>query len=71
MVENGLERGRNLPGGVLEGAEEEVVWSEGEGLRTQTPPMSKRRAFGGVVGGIVNVLIGGLMGRVLCWWVVC
>ena len=71
IVENGLERGNNLPGGVLEGAEEEVVWSEGEGLRTQTPPMSKRRAFGRVVEGIVNVLIGGLMGRVLCWWVVC
>lgn len=67
VVENGLERGKNLPRGVLEGAEEEVVWSEGQGLRTQTPPMSKRRAFGGVVGGIVNVPIGGLMSRVLCW----
>jgi len=67
VVENGLERGKYLPGGVLEGAEREVVWSEGEGLRTQTPPMSKRRVFGGVVGGIVNVPIGGLMGRVLCW----
>lgn len=67
VVENGLERGKNLPGGVLEGVEEEVVWSEGEGLRTQTPPMSKRRAFGGVVGGIVNMPIGSLMGGVLCW----